>query len=156
MHCKMGVQQAWRFKRRILQVHWRRMLYLSLPIDSVGDCIRYANIKVFSEPHFPVYGQNPGTHAGKYVSEKTCIFPYFTQSDVFHWLAQKITHHWTRKIYITLKINNCKEIFNYTIVPILLSHFFISWRFLTKKLQLLRTCPFGFLSAPWNMSIFEP
>ena len=156
MHCKISVQQVWRPMRRIFQVHWGRMLYLSLLIDSVGHCIRYANIKVFSEPHFPVYEQNPGEYAGKYVSEKTRIFPYFTQSDVFHWLAQKITHHWTRKIYITLKINNCKEIFNYTIVPILLSHFFISWRFLTKKLQLLRTCPFGFLSSPRDMFVFGP
>ena len=73
----MVVQQARRFKHRISQVHWRRMLYLSLPIDSVGDCIRYANIKVFSEPSFPVYGQNPGTSTGKYISGKTCIFPFF-------------------------------------------------------------------------------
>ena len=29
---------------------WRRMLYLSLPIDSAGHDIRYANIKVFCEP----------------------------------------------------------------------------------------------------------
>ena len=49
-------------------------MYLSLPI----------NIKVFPEPHFPIYGQNPGTYTQKYVSEKTHIFPYFTQSDVFH------------------------------------------------------------------------
>ena len=80
----MSVQQVWRFMRRIFQIHWRRMLYLSLPIDSVGHCIRYANVKVFSEPHFPVYGQNARTYTGKYVSEKTRIFTYFTQCDVFH------------------------------------------------------------------------
>ena len=52
-------------------------------LQSVGHCIRYANIKVFSEPHFPVYGQNSRTYTRKYVLEKTRIFPYFTQSDVF-------------------------------------------------------------------------
>ena len=97
---------------RILKVHWRRMLYLRLPIDSVGHCIRYANIKVFSQPNFPTYGQNPRTYMGKYVSGKSHIFPYFTQSDIFHWLAQKITHHWTRIIDIILKINNWKEVFS--------------------------------------------
>ena len=40
--------------------------------------------KVFSEPHFPTYGQNPRTYTGKYVSEKSRILPYFTQSDIFH------------------------------------------------------------------------
>ena len=110
--CKMSVQQVWRFMRRILQVHWRRMLYLSLPIDSVGQRIRYGNIKVFTEPHFSIYGQNPRTYTQKYVSQKTRMFPYFTESDVFHWLAQKITHHWTSSIDIMLKINNCKEIFS--------------------------------------------
>ena len=62
MHRKMSVQQVWRFMRRILQVHWRRMVYLSLPLESVGHCIRYANIKIFSEPHFPIYGQNLRTY----------------------------------------------------------------------------------------------
>ena len=47
-------------------------------------CIRYANIKVFSELHFPINGQNPRTYMGKYVSEKTHIIAYFTQSEVFH------------------------------------------------------------------------
>ena len=110
MHCKMSVQQVSCFMHRVLQVYWR-MLCLSLPIDSVGHCMRYANIKIFFEAYFPVYGQNPRTYTGKYVLEKTRIFPYFTQCDVFHWLAQKITHHWTRIIDIILKINNCKEIF---------------------------------------------
>ena len=68
MHCKISVQEVWHFMQRTLQVHWRRMLYLSLPIDSAGHCIRYANMKFFSEPHFPVYGQNPRTYTGKYVS----------------------------------------------------------------------------------------
>ena len=30
--------------------------YLSFRIDSVGHYIRYANIKIFCEPSFPVYG----------------------------------------------------------------------------------------------------
>ena len=89
----MSVQQVWRFMRRILQEYWRRILYLNLPIDSVRHCKRYGNIKVFPEPHFPIYGQNPRTYTQKYVSEKTSIFPYFTQPDVFHRLPQTITHH---------------------------------------------------------------
>ena len=60
------------------------MLYLSLPTDSVGHCITYANIKVFSKQNFFVYGQNSKKYTGKYVSEKTRIFAYFTQCDVFH------------------------------------------------------------------------
>ena len=69
---------------RILKVHWRRMLYLRLPIDSVGHGVRCANIKVFSEPHFPMYGQNPRISMQKYVTEKIRIFPYFTESDFIH------------------------------------------------------------------------
>ena len=76
MHRKMPVQQAWRFMRRILDVDWRRMVYLSLPIDSVGHCIKYANIKVFSEPLFPVYGQNPRAYTQKY-STQSDVFPSF-------------------------------------------------------------------------------
>ena len=64
--------------------------------------------KGFSEPNFSVYGQNPRTYMGKYVSEKTCILAYFTQCEVFTLLAQKFTHYWTRIIYIILKICNCK------------------------------------------------
>ena len=60
------------------------MLYLSLLTGSVGHCIRYVNIKIFSEPHFRVYGQNPRTYTGKFVSEETRIFPFFTQCNVFH------------------------------------------------------------------------
>ena len=33
-----------------------------------------------------MYGQNPRTYTGKYVSEKIRIFAYFTQCDVFHLL----------------------------------------------------------------------
>ena len=110
MHCKMSVQQVWHFISRILQVHWRWMLYLSLLIQSVRYCTRYANIKFFSQPHFPVYGQDPRADTGKYVSQKTRIFQSFTQSGVFHWLSQKITHDWTRAIDIIMRINNCKEV----------------------------------------------
>ena len=60
------------------------------------------NIKVFCKPNFPVYGQNPRTYTGKYVSEKTRIFAYFTQCDVFHLLDRKRTHYWTRIIDIIL------------------------------------------------------
>ena len=42
------------------------MLYL----DSVGQYIRYANIKVFCEPHFPAYGQNPRTYRKIRIREK--------------------------------------------------------------------------------------
>ena len=96
MHWNMSVQQVWRFMRRILQVHWRRTLYLSLPIDSAGHCVRYANIKGF---HWAIYA----TYIWKYVSDKTRILPYFTQSDVFHWLALRIIHHWTRTVDIRMK-----------------------------------------------------
>ena len=49
MHWKMLVQQVWHFMLRIFQVQQRRMLYLSLPVDSVGHSIRDANIRVSSE-----------------------------------------------------------------------------------------------------------
>ena len=57
MHWKMSGQQFWCFMHSILQVQRRRMVYLSLPTKSVGHCIRYANINVFFEPNFSVYGQ---------------------------------------------------------------------------------------------------
>ena len=37
-----------------------------------------------SKPHFTIYGHNPRIYTQKFVSEKTRIFPRFTQSDVFH------------------------------------------------------------------------
>ena len=144
MHRKMSVQQVWRFMRRIFQVHRKRMLYLSLPIDSVGHCIRYENIKVFSEPHFPIYGQNPRKYKRNYVSH---IFPHILLSLK---CFTKITHHWTRIIDILLKINNLKKF----LFKILLSYFFKSWQFLTKKPQLLRTYSFVFSSIAQNISIF--
>ena len=55
--------------------------------------VRQVNMNVFSEPNFSLYGQNPLTNTGKRVSEKTCRFAYFTQCDVFHLLAQKLTHY---------------------------------------------------------------
>ena len=68
------------------KIHWKCTvnLYLNLPIDSAGHCTRYVNIKVFSEPYFSTYGQNPRTYTGKYVPEKTLIVLYFTKCDVFH------------------------------------------------------------------------
>ena len=68
---------------KILQVQRRRILYLSLPIDLVWHCMRYANMKVSSKPNFPVYRQNPISYTGKNVSEKTGIFAYFTYYDVW-------------------------------------------------------------------------
>ena len=49
----------------------------------------------------------------KYVPEKTRTFAYFTQCGVFHLLAQKFKHYWTRIIAIILKITNC-SIVNYS------------------------------------------
>ena len=71
----------------------RRILNLTLLKDSNGHCIRYTDTKVFSKPNFPAYEQNSRMYTGKYVSEKTRIFVYFTQCDVFHLLAQKRTHY---------------------------------------------------------------
>ena len=73
MHWKMSVQQVCHFMLKILQVHRRRILYLSLPIDSVGHSIRYGygNIKVFSEPNFAVYRQNPRTYRENTYQRKT-------------------------------------------------------------------------------------
>ena len=102
MHWKMSVLQVWRFMHKILQVQRRRVFYLNLPIDSVWHGIKYANIRVFFKPNFPVYRQNPRMYTGKYVSERTRIFAYFTQCDVFHLLAQKRTNYWTRIIDIIL------------------------------------------------------
>ena len=84
MHWKISVQQVWRFMHRNLQLHRRKTLYQILPTESVGHCKRYGygSIKVFSTPNFAVYGQNPRT-SGKYVSEKNCIFRYFTHCDLF-------------------------------------------------------------------------
>ena len=63
-----------------------------------------ANVKVLSESNFFIYGQNPRTYIGKYVSEKTCTFAYFTQCYLFHLLAQKRTDYCTRIIDVT--VNN--------------------------------------------------
>ena len=83
-------QQVWRelhqvlhFMHSILQVYPRKMLYLSFPIESVGHCIRHANIKILSEPDLSVYGQNLMTYAGKHVSKNTLTYTCFTQCDVF-------------------------------------------------------------------------
>ena len=51
-----------------------RNVGLRLAIDLGRHCIRHTRIKVFSDPHFPIYGQNPRTYTGKYVSEKTHKF----------------------------------------------------------------------------------
>ena len=43
--------------------------FTSWALHKVCHCIRYANIKVFSELHFPIYAQNPRTYTGQYISE---------------------------------------------------------------------------------------
>ena len=132
------VQQVWYFMHRIFFLFWRSVLYLSLTKDSVAHCIRYANIMVSNKPIFPVYGHNPRTYTGKYVSEKTRVFAYFTQCNVCHLLAQKRKHYWTRITDIILQITN-----------------FITWQFLTKATN-IRICPFSFLSIAQNIFIFGP
>ena len=89
----MSGQIVWCFMHRILQVRQGRMLYLCLPIDSLGHCIRHANIKVFSEPNFPVHEQNPRTDTGKYISEKPRVLECFNQCGVFQLLAKKVTNY---------------------------------------------------------------
>ena len=91
MHWKMSVQLVWHFIHVILLV--QRMLYLSLSIDLVGHCTRYANIKVFSETNFPVYGQNPKTLYGKICIRENLHTGIFTHCDVFHLLPQKLKHY---------------------------------------------------------------
>ena len=65
--------------RHILRSHYFVLIYSNLIPDSfihnTGHPIRYANIKVFSGPNFPVYGQNSRTYTGKYISEKTPYIP---------------------------------------------------------------------------------
>ena len=60
--------------------------------------MKQPNAKVFSRPNFNVHGPNPRTYTGKYVSEKTCIFGYFTRFVVFDLLVKKITHYCKRII----------------------------------------------------------
>ena len=93
IHWKMSVPIACHFMHKILQVQQGRTLYLSLPIHSVGRCIKCANVKFFSETNFLVYGPSAKTYTGRYISLKTCIFAYFIQCDVFHLSAQKLTHY---------------------------------------------------------------
>ena len=111
MHWKVSVKQVLCFMQRIWQVQQRRMLYLSLPIDSdTAYCIRYGNIMGFSLPNFLVYGQDPRKNSGKYGSKETCIFLYFTHCDVSCLLTQKRTHFCTR--IIVLKITILREMFS--------------------------------------------
>ena len=55
-HWKMSVQQVSYFMHRILQVQWRRMLYLSLQIGSVKHCKSYANFCKWAECR-DIYGK---------------------------------------------------------------------------------------------------
>ena len=55
--------------------------------------MKQPNAKVFSRPNFNVHGPNPRTYTGKYVSEKTRIFGYFTRFVVFDLLVKKLTHY---------------------------------------------------------------
>ena len=94
MHWKMSVHQVWHFMHRNLQVHWRIMLHVSLPIDSIEKCIGYANIKVFSEPNFPAY-ESKDIYKKIQIRENSYICIFY-QCDIFHLLSQKITHNWIR------------------------------------------------------------
>ena len=85
------------------------MLYLSLPIDSVGHCVRYANRKVFSYPHFPYMDRMQG-----HTRENT-----YQRKPVYSHILPSLTYFtdYPRKLHIIeqdiiLKINNCKEVFS--------------------------------------------
>ena len=101
--------------KHILRSHYFVLIYSNLIPDSfihdTGHPIRYANIKVFSRPNFPVYGQNSRTYTGKYISEKTPYIPIIYPVWCTSVISPK-THHWTRMIDMILKITNCKESFS--------------------------------------------
>ena len=77
LHWKTSVQQVWSLHPHNFASPTEKNV-----VSKFRDYIRYANIKVFCEPNFHVYGQNPRTYTGKYVSEKTHIFACFTQYDI--------------------------------------------------------------------------
>ena len=66
------------------------MVYLSLPIDSVGYDIRYANKKALSEQNFPVYIQTP-------IKENPYICTFYPVRRI-SLVSPKLRHHWTRII----------------------------------------------------------
>ena len=115
----MSVQQVWRFMHRILQVHKRRK-FTSRLSWTMQKIYKY---KDFLWVKFSRTRTESKDIYRKICIRKTCIFTYFTQYDVFHLLARKLTHYWTRIIDITLKIvylNNwfdfLKSIFNILII----------------------------------------
>ena len=129
-----NVKATWLvFHAQNLQAQLRRM-YLSIPIDLVGHCIRYTNFKVFSHSNFPVYGENPRTYT-KHISERTRTFAHFKQCDVSHLSPQKHTHYWTTIIDIMLKITIegllAKQLLWFCYGQFFF--FFLPWRFLTKN-----------------------
>ena len=44
-----------------------------------SPCLKYATIRVFSEPYFPLQGQNRRENAGKCGSEKNRVLVCFTE-----------------------------------------------------------------------------
>ena len=71
------------------------MLCKSLPIDSVRPCIKYAIIKVFSEPNFPMYGQTPRTYS-KHMYQTKPVYTHFLPSLTYF-------TDYPRKLYIIEK-----------------------------------------------------
>lgn len=100
MHCKMSVLQVWHSMCRIFQVQQWRILS-NLPIDSVGHCMRYPNIKVLPQPNFPLYWQNPRTYMGKSYQRKP-VYSHILPN--VHIIEHK--HYWTRIIDIYWKYLN--------------------------------------------------
>ena len=123
----------------------RRILYLSLPIDSVGHCMRYGNIKLFSEPNTAVYEQKTKDIYGKiHIREKGYIrifYPvYFTCVPSISLISSKN--------HSSLNKNNT-----------LYWKKLIVKKFLVKQLLWFpnfQNTSFGFLSIARNMSIFKP
>ena len=57
------------------------LIHFATQRNTTHYCVKYARIRVFSDPFFPVYGQNLRIcpYMGNYVSKKTRILIYFTQ-----------------------------------------------------------------------------
>ena len=80
---------------------------LSLTLHKVCKYKRFSVSQIFQ-----YIDRIPKRYTGKYVLEKTRIFACFTKCVIFHLLAQKSTHYWTRIIDNILKITYCRHIFS--------------------------------------------
>ena len=100
-----------------------RMLYVSLTIESVGHCLRYANIKLFSEPNFPVYVQDLRALRENTSQRKPVYLHFYPVWRISLISPETYTLLNENDRYIILKIIICVEIFNLTIVVILLGNF---------------------------------